>query len=690
MSGIKNAAPIARLLGIQDLSGTTAIAEISFTPIHMAFVPLYTQRGPVVPQAVVGSGRSSVYGADSFNMRKQWANHQTVFSNIFNTATNTQVIARLKPKDAPDPATIRLSLEVLSTGALPLYERDANGGYKTDVNGDPIPTGETTAGFILRWVSGEATGGLGSATVGTGELVEGANTSVKYPIYEDRVSSFGAFGNNVGRRIYAATAKSATPVDSDVALEEGTAIYRIQFMERATANSTPVITSSLSGEPYVEFSLKPGAINTKIEQDLYIDNIVLKQYRQVDSTSTDIPNYGPVDVINVYHDNVSTVLKELYAGECVFNGVQPVDGDEYLMNIMDGTDLDGNPYQTFVVHGALDDGAVAMTSTSVQYSLGGGDGTMNDDLYAELVTEMMTGFENSEFDLMDMAKYPITTIWDSGFDLATKKNLLIPMSLRKDITTVLSTQDIAEPLNDRNDESSITIALRTAALQYPESEYYATKTCRAALIGHAGTLIDDTVTRTVPMTADLAKKVATYMGSSDAVLVSGKAFDVYPNNVVTSLRDVNIPYKSANVRNNDWSNGLTWVQQFDATRLFYPAIQTVYDDDTSVLNSLITTMIAAYMEKVVVQTWKQLTGRSDLTKAQFIEQSNLLIAAAVKNRFDNRVTIVPDTYYTAGDDQRGYSWSCKVNIYANVMKTVGTYTLVTRRMEDLATTAAAA
>lgn len=683
MSGIKNAAPMARQQGIQDLSGRTLVADIAYTPIHMAFVPLYTQRGPDSPQMVVGSARNTIYGSESFNLRNtKYANHGTVLSNVLNAAPNTQLIYRLKPKDAPDAATTRLSLEVVDT-KIPLYERNAAGGYKTDGNGDPVPTGETVDGHVLRWSTSQATDGIGQGSIGTGDLVIDGGTSTKYPIFDDRVASWGAYGNNVGRRIYAVTEKSEPAVDQDVADEEGTAIYRIQYLERATAASTPTITPTLFSEQYVEFSLKPGAINSKTEADLFIDNIVLKNYRDVDISTGNAPQFGPVDKINVYHANVATVLKKLYASECAQTGETPVDGDEYKINFMDGLDINGNPYETIVVQGILDAGAAAMTSTAVHYSAGGGDGTMNDTLYAELVGELMDGFETNEFDLMDQAKYPITTVWDTGFDLATKKKLLIPMSLRKDIWTVLSTQDVNETLNSRSDESSITVALRTAAMQFPESEYYATKTCRAVIVGHGGQLIDDTVSRQAPMTIDLAAKVAAYMGSNDAILVSGKAFDQFPANVVSSLRDVNIPYKPVKVRNTDWSNGLTWVQQFDATRLFYPGMQTVYDDDTSVLNGLITMAIAAYCEKIVVQTWKQLTGRSDLTNDQFIERSNLLIADAVKNRFDDRVTIVPDTYFTSSDDARGFSWSCKVNIYANVMKTVGTYTLVTRRLEDL-------
>lgn len=685
MTTIVNAAPMAIKLGVLDQSARSTSVGINFTPIHMALVPLFTQRGPTVPTQVASSvDRTNLYGSDSFNLLSKWANHGTVLSNVLVTQSNPQFILRLKPTDAPDPATARLSLEIVAT-QVPLYERDADGAYITDSSGDPIPTGQTTAGHILKWVAGEAVNGIGGGTATTGTLVSGGATSMRYPIFEDQVSDFGAYGNNVGRRLWCATAKSSEPVDSDIVEEQGTALYRIQYVERSSATSTATVTQTIDGDAYVEFSFKKGAINTKIEQNLYIDNLVLGKYRDVDSSTSNTPVYGPVETIHVYHSYVSTILQQLYAAECAYNGVEEVDGDEYLINFFDGLDVNGVPYETILVQGALD-GADTLNSSTTHYSLGGGDGTMSDAAYASLVTDVMTNFETSDYHLMDMAKYPITHVWDTGFDIATKKTLLVPMSLRKDIVTVLSTQDVNTTLNNNNAETSIATALRTAALQYPESEYYNTKTCRAAIIGHGGTLIDDNAAPLVPMTIDLADKVAAYMGSQTAVLTPGKAFDIYPNNVVTKVRDVNLTYKATRVRQSNWALGLTWVQQFDQRQLFYPAIQTVFDDDTSVLNSFLVTCIVAYCEKIVEQTWKQLTGRSDLTQAQFIEQSNALIADAVKGRFDNRVTIVPETFFDTNDVARGYSWSCYIYIYANVMKTVGTYTLITRRLEDLQTT----
>jgi len=93
--------------------------------------------------------------------------------------------------------------------------------------------------------------------------------------------------------------------------------------------------------------------------------------------------------------------------------------------------------------------------------------------------------------------------------------------------------------------------------------------------------------------------------------------------------------------------------------------------------------IAVELEKVCQRVWRDLTGNSSLTNEQFIERSNRLIEQRTSGRFDQRVVIVPETYYTADDAVRGYSWSCNINMYANNMKTVGTFTVVARRREEL-------
>ncbi|MPN24462.1 hypothetical protein SDC9_171861 [bioreactor metagenome] len=175
------------------------------------------------------------------------------------------------------------------------------------------------------------------------------------------------------------------------------------------------------------------------------------------------------------------------------------------------------------------------------------------------------------------------------------------------------------------------------------------------------------------------------MGAGNGVWRPGLGFDVSPNNQITLFNSntVNATFKSAAVRNKDWDNNLVWAQRFDRASLFWPAVQTVYDDDTSVLNGPITMFAAVELTKVCFRVWAELTGRSDLTEEQLIERSDNRILALSNGRFDNRFVIEPNTFFTDDDRQRGYSWQTRVNLYANNMRTVGTYTIVARRMSDL-------
>ena len=131
------------------------------------------------------------------------------------------------------------------------------------------------------------------------------------------------------------------------------------------------------------------------------------------------------------------------------------------------------------------------------------------------------------------------------------------------------------------------------------------------------------------------------------------------------FKNVNATYKPQNVYVNDWDAGLVWVQNFDRRSLFFPAIQTVYDDSTSTLNSAINMFIVAEVEKVAERAWRQLTGNSKLTADQFIERSDDLIADMTQGRFDDRVIVVPRTEFTDIDEELGYAWSTTIELHEN-------------------------
>ncbi|MNL25729.1 hypothetical protein D3C87_1472180 [compost metagenome] len=248
---------------------------------------------------------------------------------------------------------------------------------------------------------------------------------------------------------------------------------------------------------------------------------------------------------------------------------------------------------------------------------------------------------------------------------------------------VLSTQDVSAKQNTPSEESSIAISLRTAARMYPESEVFGTPVCRAIVIGHSGYLINSKWTKLTPLTIEFAAKSARYMGAGNGVWKSAQSFSISPANQVTMFRNVNASFKKVDVRSQDWENGLVWVQNYDRRSLFFPAFQTVYDDDSSILNSFFNMAIAVELEKIADRAWRDLTGIDGLTPGQFRARSDRLITQMAAGRFDGRVQIQVETFLTAADTQRGYSWSCNITMYGNNMMTVGTFTIIARRQEDL-------
>lgn len=682
MINIKNGAPRAILQGIKDESGRAPVIEPELLPSHLPHVFLFAERGPVLPQLVVGDSLLTTYGAKSFDLRSKYANHQTILANVVNAEANSMMVQRVVPADAK-VATLVLWLDLIADDITD-YTRNADGTFLLDQMGERVALPTKISGYRSRWSikalpDGKTLAEL-TSTIGALTNIGGAQ-STQYPIHAFSVSSAGEYGNLVGIRLSSPTTESATPID-DVAVEEAKAyLYRLALVERPSINSTPVVLDTRMGEASVNFTYKQGVVNARTDSELSYNDVLLQGWNAA-AVNGIPPTIGPVDQMYVYEDNIELILGLLNAAEDLHTlETTPVDA-HHLFNFIGGHDHRGVPYYSYTVEGPSL-GGILLTEKSTHYALGGADGTMTFASFDQAVADICTNYGIAGFDFLDSAIYPQSCIYDSGFTLPTKKALLTVLGRRKDMYVVLSTQDVSGPQNSPSEESSIAISLRTAARMYPESEVYGTPVCRAMVIGHSGYLINSKWKSLTPLTVEFAQKCAAYMGAGNGVWKSAKAFDISPANQVLMFRNVNATFKKVEVRSQDWDNGLVWAQNFDRRSLFFPGFQTVYDDDSSILNSFFNMAVAVELEKIAERTWRRLTGISSLTNDQFIARSNRIIQDAVAGRFDGRVVIVADTFYTEADAQRGYSWSCRIVMYGNNMKTVGSFTIVARRREDL-------
>lgn len=682
MLNYQSAAPILYSLGFQDRSARKQVSVVEQIPQHFPHFYTYGRKGrentalPVLDAATL----TSILGAESFDYRGKYANHNTPFINEILGAGNAIMVERLRPADAADESRLILALDLLPT-TVAQYQRGTDGNYLRDGTGSLIPTGTSVPGYLGRWVVISANSdAFGSQTQRVGGLVDGSTQSTIYPMFEFEASSFGEWGNGLGVRLWAPSAADLDPIDVDLAEQQKSYIFRVQVVERSKPTASPVIQKTIMDVNTLEFALNPNAINTRTDSDLFVDNVFMKAYQDLNAFPK---QYGPFGKFKVYHQNVKAVCEMLHDAETAVDATFPIeDGAEYLMNFLSARNLNGNPYHSFILHGALD-GAPVMNEISTHYLGGGSDGTMSMQAFAELVKEKWLEFGDGVVPYRDQARYPYSAFYDAGFPLETKDAMPRLMGVRKSAHIALATQDILQPANDLNEESSIAVSLRAKARLYPESIIFGTACCRAVIMGHAGELVNSNWPHPVPGTLELAIKRAKYMGAANGQMKGEYAYDDYPNNVVKFLTSLNNTYRSDNVKHKNWAAGLIWAQSNDMRSDFIPATQTVYDDDTSVLNDDITMQICCDVSSLIFYVWRELTGNGKLTKTQFIERSNRRILELTKDRYDGRVVIQPDTYFTPADDANGYSWNCRVHVYANKSKTVAAATVVTHRMEEL-------
>lgn len=692
-STIVNAAPMTVMLGTQDLSMRALPAVPEDLPTHLPKIYIYAERGPLDPQLVVGSSRSEMYGENSFDLRMPWATHATVLTNLINAQGNSQMIQRVKPQDAPPNANIRIYLDVLATKVAD-YERNFDGTIKVDVAGLPVPTGTKIDGYSVKWVTAHIARdvdnndmfGLGNPIPGDQTDTVTSTQSTRYPIMDLEIANFGAYGNNIGLRMWAPTTKSSMPIDDRV-ISSTNRVYpfRMACVSRPNAITTPTITETLYAEQFVNVVFKKDVIDKNTDALLYVGDVFVQAWQELTNPTAPI-KYGPFGRMKLYQDEVDMLLNLFYTAEKPYiDGFSDFTGETdemYRFNLISGTSSSAVPYHSYqVISGTAD--SVRFSENTTVYATGGGDGTMNETAFGTLVENLVHDYANENNVLQDTARYPESIIYDSGFPLATKYALCSFIAVRKDTAVVLSTHDVNGPTLSASQESSLAIALRTRLQMYPESEYFGTPTMRGMIIGRSGTMLNTQYRKKLPLTMEIAVKAAKYMGAGNGKWRAGANFDQAPANGVNMFIDVNVTFTPATVRNKDWSNGLNWVESYQRRSLYFPALKTVYDNDTSVLNSFFTMMACVELEKVGLRTHRRFSGESSLTNAQLIERVNAFVIENTTDRFDGRFIIRPDAYFTDADLLRGYSWSLPIKIYAPNMKTVMTLSIQSYRIEDI-------
>lgn len=674
---IKNNTPRIILNGIKDESIVALVPEPEQIPLHLPLLYIQAEKGPLEPTLVGNGDLTRIYGDGTIDVRKQYMNHATLMAATCLDEGNSVLIKRVvSPTTLAASRTLTLTVDK-TLAIINEYDRDVDGSVILDVNGDPtfaVGPVPIVNGASLKWawvdtsVYDTGSGVYVFATTGTGDIIT-------YPILTIDAAHVGLYGNNIGIRLWMAGPTTSDPGDTDIIDDQASLIYRAQLVSRQD-NNTTVLVEDLFGSGNVEFSFKPNAYNNKTNVDLDIQQLVDNYTDDGVSTQTS-PTYGPLGKVTVHQTHLDAVLTLLLAVE---NVLAPAVTTEYLLDIFGGVDFDGIHHYGFQIDNTGD----LLTQSRTQYLTEGADGDLTLATYdAAVGVEISTNYQNAEYPLVDSAKYPFSALYDSGYSIATKKILFKWLGYRKDVHVTVGTFVVGEDPLTVMEEISVAIDLRSSAAVYAESDVHGTGVTRVVIIAQSGNLITSSYKDKISLVFEIAKKRARYMGAGNGKLKPGLGYDNFPLNTVDSMKNINNTWRTNVAKEASWSAGINYVQYVDRQTLFFPGLQTIYSIKNSILVSEILMQIAVDVTKMSDIVWRMLTGNTDLSKAQFIERSNELLLELVANKYDGRVTIIPNTYFTAADSARGYSWTQDVSIFGENMKTVATVNVITRRSEDL-------
>jgi len=676
MSAIKNAMPESRLQGIRDASTRAEVVEPLSVPQHCPLFYIQAERGPLTAQAI-GQGLAQTYGVKSFDERSKYYSHATMGLTAAIGAGNMCFVKRLVPADS-SAGSLVFTLEVVKDDILD-YVRNTDGSVTLDASGLKTFATTSTTGYRLKWATkplsdlANLRGEAALAGTMTGTVGGVAQASTVYPIFAFK-GGVGDYINNVGIKLSFPGPNTATPADMDIMDDQMAALYRASWMERNDALSTPRTLAAIDASTSIDFCLKAGAVNTKTGEDLSIDR-VLSSYANTPADGTP-PTFGPVDEMYVYDNNVQTIVDLIQAEEVLQNTA--VTGSDFI-NLFNTLDSLGNDLFT-----ARIDGGLSLNAATTHYLKGGSDGTVSEAELNTLVFDACSyGWEDVADPLVDRAKYPFSVVYDTGFAIDTKKAILGLMAFRADISVAVTPQDVLQAVNTISAETSIATSLRATGRLVPESVIHGTPTCRAVIVGGAGRKLYNKYGKAIPVVVDLIVKRARYMGAGNGKFKNAFAYDVAPANQLKDIVDVANAWKPRAVRSADWDIGLNAVQYMDMNTLFFPAMQTIYDNDTSVLNSDIVMLIAVDVVKKSDQVWRMVTGNGTMSDSQFLTTCDNLMLELTDGIYDDRVVVRPNASFTKADEARGYSWVMNTEVYANSMRTVGTMNVSVHRKSDL-------
>lgn len=690
MTTFFNAVPRIVFNGIRDRSRRAFIRPETTYAQHTPLLRLFTETGPTETTYVGDSddGFAGIFGQSSLDPRSKFFNQQSLLALNLLGQGNGFYVKRLRPEDANNPSRITVAIDMVRDLVPQTITRLSGFNYPsaaTSLVGGPVrATGETVEGWRVRLVliPGNITE-IGTQRVLPGEMVSNIDgtQSTLYPLFELPASFFGKLGNNLGMRMWATNEADPDGYDSETTGNFDTRLFRVQFVELNEGLSTPYVIKTKTDEDFVNVTFDEGVYSTLYDRDLGIQEVLVQEYQDDGVENGLTPLFSPFSEIFCYKENIDTVREFIWDAEKLVN---PAFEDKIgQIDFLTMTALDGDPYKSVLLEGTLE-GGIAFGKNSTIYATGGSDGTTDITSYVKLVDEQNVNFGELDDQYENVALYQFGFLYDTGLPMSSKYKMMQALTKRKDLVCMFTTFVEGEEKGlTASEEASRAQALITRLKAFPESILFGTGVCRAMIVLQSGKIIGGGYNKRIPQLLDVGMMWARYAGAGNGILRPGFEMDVSPNNEVSFVKTLNVPFFNARTSANLWSNGATYSTTYDNRRQYYPCLRSVYQDDTSVLLSPVTVNICCVIMRMIHKVHAKFSGNAFLTKEQLVERCDQEILDRTRDLFGGRVDIIPRTEITGTDENNGTSWTCTVTVAANNPRTTMNFFLDTVRRGDV-------
>lgn len=453
--------------GIEDESpGLSPVKAGLLTPSNMPLVFLITEKGQEDPTLTEASKLLAEFGEATFAENGPYFTHQTRLANLLMKNGNAFMIQRVRPPTA-SAARIRLSVELIpnkftwngveKVGTRVVWHLGLDaytGGFKEFANGNVI---ENFRSGSIRATNEEYLG------VYTGPSGNVFTESTLYPIFDMDVRTFGSHGNRTGLVIQPITESLG---QANVALTMKSFMYRFQFITNKTVGGIRLVHPTGLGNDFFDACLSQDTVFPRIKRSAFLEDVIAYEWE-----GSDYFQANPFGTPHVYFDNLKRVLEKLQlgytipgktvAGEHEFDADIPdtVDlrfslgtdtANAFMINALTGYMFDGiTQYRSFKVDSIGRFGGISFSNALPIFAEGGSDGLPvvagnrpnhleNMRILDDYVQAYMNTFGTGQYKLLDIAMYPISAVYDTGYSYSTKVALLNAAQRRRDVAVFLT------------------------------------------------------------------------------------------------------------------------------------------------------------------------------------------------------------------------------------------------------------